>query len=129
MRLDRRRRCLAGMDTLQSGIPQSIDGSYRVFKLHSMYVPISSFVPISLIFPCIVSAVVTIGIRMSITVISVSQHIVVTGNALARSLNYAQVLCLALTLLTNLSSTSIIGVKAWLVSRPFSNAFQMNDAG
>ncbi|KAK0243181.1 hypothetical protein EDD85DRAFT_762738 [Armillaria nabsnona] len=74
-------------------------------------------VPILFLCCTALSAVVTIGIRISITVISVSQHIVVTGNALARSLNYAQVLCLALTLLTNLSSTSIIGVKAWRYRR------------
>ncbi|KAK0461723.1 uncharacterized protein EV420DRAFT_125027 [Desarmillaria tabescens] len=73
--------------------------------------------PIILLCCTALSAVVTIGIRISITVISVSQNIVVTGNALARSLDYAQVLCLALTLLTNLSSTSIIGIKAWRYRR------------
>ncbi|KAK0190548.1 hypothetical protein F5146DRAFT_929228 [Armillaria mellea] len=74
-------------------------------------------VPIAFLSCTALSAVVTIGIRISIMVISVSQHKVVTGNALARSLDYAQVLCLALTLLTNLSSTSIIGVKAWRYRR------------
>ncbi|KAG7447540.1 uncharacterized protein BT62DRAFT_918826 [Guyanagaster necrorhizus] len=90
---------------------------WRAWVLCKQEYPKALMVPIVLLCCTTLSAVVMIGIRIAITVISVSQHIVVTGNALAHSLDVSQVLCSVLTLLTNLSSTTIIGVKAWRYRR------------
>ncbi|KAK0461718.1 uncharacterized protein EV420DRAFT_1526815 [Desarmillaria tabescens] len=69
-----------------------------------------------MVFLCLtlLSVMVTIGLRIAITVISVSQHIVIAHRGLARAIDYyCQVTNLVLSLLTNIFSTSIVGIKAW----------------
>ncbi len=63
-----------------------------------------------------VSVLGTIGLRAAITAISVSQHIVIEHRGLARVLDYCQVTNLVLSLLTNIFSTSVVGIKAWSAS-------------
>ncbi|SJL02425.1 uncharacterized protein ARMOST_05752 [Armillaria ostoyae] len=61
----------------------------------------------------IVSVLVTIGLRVAITVLNNTQQIVVVHRGIALVLDYLQVANLVLSLLTNIFSTSIIGIKAW----------------
>ncbi|KAK0206935.1 hypothetical protein DFS33DRAFT_1257738, partial [Desarmillaria ectypa] len=55
------------------------------------------------VFLCftLLSVLVTIGLRIAITVISISQHVVITHRGLARALDYCQGTNLVLSLLTN----------------------------
>ncbi|KAK0190543.1 hypothetical protein F5146DRAFT_558095 [Armillaria mellea] len=68
-----------------------------------------------LVFLCLtfLSVLGTIGLRIAITVIDVSQHIDIARIGLAHVLDYCQVTNLVLSLLTNVFSTSIVGIKAW----------------
>ncbi|KAK0465886.1 uncharacterized protein EV420DRAFT_799027 [Desarmillaria tabescens] len=75
----------------------------------------SKFLILPLVFLCLtlLSVFVTIGLRVTITTMSVSRHIVMDHTALTHALNYSQIINLALSLLTNIFSTLIVGVKAW----------------
>ncbi|KAK0499654.1 hypothetical protein EDD18DRAFT_1329813 [Armillaria luteobubalina] len=68
------------------------------------------------VFLCLtfLSVLGTIGLRAAITAIDVDRHIdIAHGRGLAHVLDYCQVTNLVLSLLTNIFSTSIVGIKAW----------------
>ncbi|KAK0190541.1 hypothetical protein F5146DRAFT_1044688 [Armillaria mellea] len=73
----------------------------------------------SLIFPLVflcltfLSVSLTIGMRVAITILDDTQHIVIAHRGIDRGLDCLQVANLVLSLLTNTLSTSIIGIKAW----------------
>ncbi len=60
-----------------------------------------------------VSVLVTIGLRVAETILDDTQHIVIAHRGIDRALDGLQVANLVLSLLTNIFSTSIIGIKAW----------------
>ncbi|PBL02978.1 hypothetical protein ARMGADRAFT_955675 [Armillaria gallica] len=68
-----------------------------------------------LVFLCLtfLSVLVTIGLRIAETVLDDTQHIVIAHRGIDRALDGLQVANLVLSLLTNIFSTSIIGIKAW----------------
>ncbi|PBL02981.1 hypothetical protein ARMGADRAFT_1024102 [Armillaria gallica] len=68
-----------------------------------------------LVFLCLtfLSVLVTIGLRVAITILNDTQQIVIAHRGIDRALDGLQVANLVLSLLTNIFSTSIIGIKAW----------------
>ncbi|KAK0491421.1 hypothetical protein IW261DRAFT_1437574 [Armillaria novae-zelandiae] len=68
-----------------------------------------------LVFLCLtfLSVLGTIGLRAAITAIDINQHIDIAHRGLAHVLDYCQVTNLVLSLLTNVFSTSVVGIKAW----------------
>ncbi|PBK66936.1 hypothetical protein ARMSODRAFT_938665 [Armillaria solidipes] len=73
----------------------------------------SLILPLMFLCMTLSSVMVTIGLRVAITVIRVRQHIVIAHRGISRALDYFQVANLVLSLLTNIFSTSIVGIKAW----------------
>ncbi|KAK0465917.1 uncharacterized protein EV420DRAFT_1508783 [Desarmillaria tabescens] len=75
----------------------------------------SKILILPLVFLCLtlLSVFVTIGLRITISTMSVSRHTVMDHTPLTHALNCSQIINLALSLLTNIFSTSIVGVKAW----------------
>ncbi len=65
-----------------------------------------------------VSVLATIGLRVAITVLNDTQHTVIVDKG-ALVLDYLQVANLVLSLLTNICSTSVVGIKAWSASSLF----------
>ncbi|KAK0444378.1 hypothetical protein EV421DRAFT_1800763, partial [Armillaria borealis] len=68
-----------------------------------------------LVFLCLtfLSVLVTIGLRVAETILDDTQHVVIAHKGIDRALDSFQVANLVLSLLTNIFSTSIIGIKAW----------------
>ncbi|KAK0230367.1 hypothetical protein IW262DRAFT_397172 [Armillaria fumosa] len=68
-----------------------------------------------LVFLCLtfLSVLTTIGLRVAITILVNTQHVVIPHKGIDRGLDCLQVANLVLSLLTNIFSTSIIGIKAW----------------
>ncbi|SJL02427.1 uncharacterized protein ARMOST_05754 [Armillaria ostoyae] len=60
----------------------------------------------------LLSVLATIGLRVAITVLNDTQHTVIVDKG-ALVLDYLQVANLVMSLLTNICSTSVVGIKAW----------------
>ncbi|PBK66931.1 hypothetical protein ARMSODRAFT_959602 [Armillaria solidipes] len=73
----------------------------------------SLILPLGFLCLTLMSVLVTIGLRVAITVLNNTQQIVVVHRGIALVLDYLQVANLVLSLLTNIFSTSIIGIKTW----------------
>ncbi len=66
-----------------------------------------------------VSVLITIGLRVAETVLYDTQRIFIAHRSVDFALDSLQVADVVLSLLTNIFSTSIIGVKAWSASSLF----------
>ncbi|KAK0491423.1 hypothetical protein IW261DRAFT_1602125 [Armillaria novae-zelandiae] len=73
----------------------------------------------SLILPLVflsltfLSVLITIGLRIAMTILADTHHAFIPHKGIDRGLDCLQVANLVLSLLTNIFSTSIIGIKAW----------------
>ncbi|KAK0189543.1 hypothetical protein F5146DRAFT_629836 [Armillaria mellea] len=67
-----------------------------------------------LIFLCLtlLSVLVTIGLRVTLTALTINGHTISAHSSSSRALDYYQVANVVLSLLTNVFSTSIVGIKA-----------------
>ena len=63
-----------------------------------------------------VSVLATIGLRSAISGLTDTQHTVTHHKGISLVLDYLQVANLVLSLLTNICSTSVVGIKAWSAS-------------
>ncbi|PBL02983.1 hypothetical protein ARMGADRAFT_1058229 [Armillaria gallica] len=72
----------------------------------------SLIIPLMFLCLTLLSILATIGLRVAITVLNDTQHTVIVDKG-GLVLDYLQVANLVMSLLTNICSTSIVGIKAW----------------
>ncbi|KAK0499653.1 hypothetical protein EDD18DRAFT_1349847 [Armillaria luteobubalina] len=73
----------------------------------------SLIIPLMLLCLTLLSVLATISLRIAIVVLEDTQHTVIEHRGISLVLDYEQVANLVLSLLTNICSTSIVGIKAW----------------
>ncbi|KAK0491422.1 hypothetical protein IW261DRAFT_1413728 [Armillaria novae-zelandiae] len=73
----------------------------------------SLIIPLMFLCLTLLSVLATIGLRIAIAVLSDTQHAVIEHRGISLVLDYEQVANLVLSLLTNICSTSVVGIKAW----------------